>query len=612
MSARQSVSYRGHRRGWVALWRPWVLVGLFLTAFNTAAQPDSSLNPEIATGWSPQPEQRFKRQAVVTAHPLASDAALRMLRAGGSAIDAAVAAQMVLTLVEPQSSGLGGGAFLLHSDGQELLADEQLFMRPDGTPMPWREAVVGGRSVGVPGVLKMLELAHRLHGRLPWKRLFEPAIQWAERGFPVTPRLHQILQRDAYLRQDPTAAAYFYDANGQAWPVGHRLRNPALARSLRRIAQQGAKAFYQGHLAREMVDRVQSHPTQPGRLRLEDLRDYQPVVRTALCHLQSFQTLASGTRRYRICGFPPPSSGGLAIGQVLTLLQHTPARQWPHQATPQGGLPAEPWAHFFTESLRLAYADRALYVADPAFTPAPGGQWSSLLDPGYLAERARLMSSDVDGPSMKTAPAGQPSPRAQSWAPMPEQIERGTSHMSVVDSRGHAVAMTSSIEDGLGARLMVGGFLLNNQLTDFSFLPRGADGQPVANRVQAGKRPRSSMSPTLVLDAGNGELLAVLGSPGGALIIPYVAQALWALLQEQMPPQQAVSLPHLASLNGPTLLEAGRFPPGWRQQLEARGAPVREVPMTSGLHLLVRSGPPGQRVWISGVDPRREGRAVGD
>ena len=618
-----TIACRGDRLLKLAWARTCLLALLLVTGFPVVAQDDARSAPEIGTGWSPRAEQRFKHRAVVTAHPLASQAGLQMLRQGGNAMDAVVAAQMVLTLVEPQSSGLGGGAFLLHSNGRELLAldgretapalaDERLFMQADGSPMAWRDAVVGGRSVGVPGVLRMLELAHRVQGRLPWKRLFEPAIRLSEQGFAVSPRLHQILARDAALLKEPSAAAYFYDAQGRPWPVGHRLRNPALARTFKSIAQHGADALYRGPLAQALVTRVQTHPTQPGRLRMEDLADYSPVVRSALCHDQALETRSSRMRRLRFCGFPPPSSGGLAVAQVLALMQLTPAHQWPAQATADGWLPAEPWAHFFTEALRLAYADRAMYVADPAFIPAPGGQWVHLLAPAYLAERARLISPDARGNSMKTAPAGQPVPVHTPLAAMPDQPERGTSHLSIVDGLGNAVAMTSSIEDGLGSRLMVGGFLLNNQLTDFSFLPADAQGHPVANRVQPGKRPRSSMSPTLVFDAEDGDLLAVVGSPGGALIIPYVAQTLLALFQEEMSPQQAVSLPHLASLNGPTLIEVGRFPPDWRRQLEARGASVREVAMTSGLHLLMTSGPSGQRLWVSGVDPRREGRAVGD
>ena len=603
--------------------RTSLLTILLVAGLSAAAQEDPRSAPEIGTGWSPQAEQHFKHRAVVTAHPLASEAGLQMLRQGGNAIDAVVAAQLVLTLVEPQSSGLGGGAFLLHSDGRELLAldgretapalaDERLFMQADGSPMAWGDAVVGGRAVGVPGVLRMLELAHRLQGRLPWKRLFEPAIRLSEQGFPVSHRLHQIVARDAALSKEPSAAAYFYDPQGRPWPIGHRLRNPALARTLKSIARHGADALYRGPLAQALVTRVQTHPKQPGRLRMEDLAAYSPVVRSALCHVLALETRSLKTRRLRLCGFPPPSSGGLAVAQVLALMQLTPAHQWPLQVTPDGWLPAEPWAHFFTETLRLAYADRAMYVADPAFSAAPGGEWARLLDHDYLAERARLISTDDRGSSMKTAPAGQPVPMPHLGASMPEQPERGTSHLSIVDGLGNAVAMTSSIEDGLGSRLMVGGFLLNNQLTDFSFLPADAQGQPVANRVQPGKRPRSSMSPTLIFDDEDGELLAVVGSPGGSLIIPYVAQTLLALFQEEIAPQQAVALPHLASLNGPTLLEAGRFPPAWRHQLEARGAPVREVGMTSGLHLLMRTGPPGRRFWVSGVDPRREGRAVGD
>jgi gamma-glutamyltranspeptidase/glutathione hydrolase len=596
-------------RSLVAVW--WL--GIWTSVWP---QVDPRANPEPASRWQEKPAQTFHAQVIVTAHPLASDAGVRMLRQGGNAVDAAIAAQLVLTLVEPQSSGLGGGAFLLLSNGREVVAldgretapqaaDERLFLRPDGSPLPWAEAVPGGLSVGTPGVMRLLELAHRQHGKLRWSQLFEPAIRLAQQGFAVSPRLHQaIIEQASSLLQDPAAAAYFFDRSGQAWPVGHRLRNLPLARTLRHLARAGADGFYQGSLAREMVQRVREHPRNPGRLREEDLARYTAVERPALCQPHTF----SG-RTVRICGMPPPSSGGLAVAQILGLLERSEL----FQSSVSGW--AEPdvtWTHLFTEASRLAYADRAAYVADPAFVAAPGGDWRTLLAPSYLTERARALPASPTAPSMRTAPAGQPAGHTLAWAPMPDQPERGTSHLSVVDGRGQAVSLTSSIESSMGARIMVGGFLLNNQLTDFSFLPRDAQGRQIANRVEAGKRPRSSMSPTLVLDAEDDRVLAVLGSPGGSLIIPYVAQTLLALLHDRLSPQQAVSLPHVASLNGPTLIESDRFTPAWQQQLQTLGAPIHTTPMVSGLHLLVNQGSARSPRWATGIDPRREGAAAGD
>ena len=564
--------------------------------------------PEGQSGYQDKAGWQSRRFAVAAANPLATAAGYQVIQAGGSALDAAIAVQMVLTLVEPQSSGLGGGAFLLHFDGRSVqaydgretapaTADERLFLKPDGQPMSFAEAVVGGRSVGVPGSLRMLELAHRQHGQLPWARLFEPAIQLAEQGFRVSPRLHRLLAADPHLRKDPVAAAYFYDSQGQPWPVGHRLRNPELARLLQDIAAHGSKALHQGPVAQAIVDKVLSHPGNPGRLSLADLAGYQPRQREALC----FDHAVPPAKAYRICGFPPPGSGALAIGQILGLLQQTPAVALPLDGN---GLPSADWLHHYTEAARLAFADRAQYVADPDFVAPPAGSWLSLLSPDYLARRAQLI-----GPrSMPLAPPGRPEGLQTSFAPMPEQPEYGTSHISIIDAQGRAVAMTSSIEDAFGSRQMVSGLLLNNQLTDFSFVPRDAQGLAVANRVQPGKRPRSSMAPTLVFDRADGQLLMSAGSPGGALIIHYNAKTLWGSLHWGLDAQQAIDLPNFGTLSGPTLLEAGRFPQASRDALKARGHEVREIDMTSGLQVITRV--PGG--YFGGADPRREGVVMGD
>ncbi len=567
--------------------------------------------PEAASGHTDKPGWAYSRQAVAAANPLATDAGLQLLRAGGSALDAAIAVQLVLGLVEPQSSGIGGGAFLLHFDGRRVQAFDGRETAPagartdmfleNGKPLPFDEAVLSGRAVGVPGAVRMLETAHRQHGTLPWGQLFTPAITLAEQGFQVSPRLHTLLQNDPHLRKDPLAARFFYDAKGQAWPVGHVLRNPEYAHVLRRIAAQGSRALHEGPVAQAIVART-AQPPLAGALSLDDLQTYRPREREALCLDHTARA-----RTYRICGFPPPSSGQIAIGQILGLLGHTT----PQGAEWAGGLPSPDFVHRYTEASRLAFADRAQFVADPDFVSAPGGDWRSLLAPDYL----RLRSTLIGAQSMKVAPPGQPGGTKTSFAPMPMQPEYGTSHISVVDAHGRAVAMTTTIEAAFGARRMVttdparpGGFLLNNQLTDFSFAATDAQGRPIANRVEPGKRPRSSMSPTLVFDKASGELLMSGGSPGGALIIHYTAKLLAGTLHGGLNAQQAISLPNFGSLNGPTLLESGRFGLAMTEALKARGHEVREMEMTSGLQAIERTA----TGWFGGADPRREGIVLGD
>jgi gamma-glutamyltranspeptidase/glutathione hydrolase len=573
--------------------------------------PDHASQPEGASGNTSKPGWAYTRQAVAAANPLATDAGHQVLRAGGSALDAAIAVQMVLGLVEPQSSGIGGGAFLLHFDGQKVTAHDGRETAPagargdmfldQGKPLPFADAVQSGHSVGVPGVVRMLEVAHRQHGRLPWAQLLAPAITLAEQGFRVSPRLHALLQADALLKKDPLALRFFYQADGQAWPVGHVLRNPEYAHVLRGIAQAGSRALHEGPVAAAMVARTAQAP-RPGTLSLQDLASYQPRMREALC----FDHTAV-SRGYRICGFPPPSSGQIAIGQILGMLDHTTA-QGPDLS---GGLPSPDWLHRYTEASRLAFADRAQYVADPEFVSAPAGDWRSLMAPGYLRERSQLIGAQA----MKAAPAGQPGGKTTSFAPMPTQTEYGTSHISVVDAQGRAVAMTTTIEAAFGSRRMVttdptrpGGFLLNNELTDFSLAPADAQGRPIANRVEPGKRPRSSMSPTLVFDKATGQLLMSGGSPGGAAIIHYTAKLLTGTLHWGLNAQQAIDLPNFGSLGGPTLLEAQRFDRSTVDALKARGHEVREMEMTSGLQAIERT-PKG---WFGGADPRREGVVLGD
>jgi gamma-glutamyltranspeptidase/glutathione hydrolase len=574
----------------------------------TPDQPKDQAGHQAKPGWA---TQGF---SVAAAHPLATDAGYQVLKAGGSAIDAAIAVQMVLTLVEPQSSGIGGGAFVLHHDGKKVeaydgrevapsAATDKLFLDAQGKPLPFMEAVLSGLSVGVPGTLSVLETAHKEHGKLPWATLMQPAIQLAEQGFKISHRLHQALLAENDLINDAVAASYFYDAQRKPHPVGYVLKNPELAAVLRDIANRGSLALKQGAVAQALVQKVRQHPTKPGSMTLQDLAQYKVIKREPLCFDHVVQTTSKG---FQICGFPPPSSGALAIGQILGILNNTPAGKMPLQQ----GLPASDWLHFYTEAARLAFADRAQFVGDPDFVKAPSGNWKSMLHPTYLQQRSRLIGEQ----SMKVAKAGNPAEFKTAYAPMPHQDEFGTSHISVIDPYGNSVAMTTTIEAVFGSRLMVntgqgrqGGFLLNNELTDFSFAPSDAKGLPIANRVEAGKRPRSSMSPTLVFEKDTGQLKMTGGSPGGAVIIHYTGKLLIGTLQWGLNTQQAINLPNFGSLNGPTVLEEKRFPEQTLKALQARGHEVREMPLPSGLQA-IEVTPKG---FFGGADPRREGVVMG-
>ncbi len=533
------------------------------------------------------------RQMVATAHPLATEAGLDILRAGGGAIDAAVAAHMVLTLVEPQSSGIGGGGFLLHYDGAggvsaydgretaPAAAGPDMFLRPDGMPMAFYEAAVGGLAVGVPGTVRMLALAHRRHGRLPWARLFLPAIRLAEEGFPVSARLARQIADDEHLRRFPATAAYFYPG-GKSLSAGARLRNPVLAATLRAVAAD-PDAFYRGPIAADIVAAVQSATGNPGRLAAVDMAGYRAVERAALCRPY---------RRWTVCGMPPPSSGGIAVLQILGLLQgFDMAAQGP------GSVEA---VHLIAEASRLAFADRNRYVADADFVPVPV---EGLLRQDYLAARARAISP---ARRMDEALPGTPVGALSGAAPAPAAEPPSTSHLAVVDAEGEAVSFTASIESAFGARLMVGGFLLNNQLTDFAFRP-AADGRAVANRVEPGKRPRSSMSPTLVLDE-RGRLRLAIGSPGGANIIGYVAKTLIGVLDWGLAVDAAIALPNFVNRGGVTELEAGTPLESIAAPLRKLGHEVELVALTSGLQG-IEATLDGR--LVGGADPRREGVALG-
>jgi len=539
---------------------------------------------------------RADRHMVAAAHPLAAEAGRQILRDGGSAVDAAVAMQMVLTLVEPQSSGIGGGAFLLHYDaasrvvttwdGRETApaaARPDLFLAADGTPLRFYDAVLGGRSVGVPGTTRMLEAAHRAHGKLPWAQLIEPAIRLATEGFRVSPRLAAAVAVNAErLRRDPGARAYFFLPDGRPIPEGLMLANPALAETLRAIAAEGADALHRGPIAAEIAAHVRSDPN-PGLMTTDDLAAYEAKPRAPVC---------GPYRTVIVCSMGPPSSGGVAVLQILTLLGHFNMAALAPDSTDA--------AHLLAEAGRLAFADRNQYLADADFVPVPV---RGLLDPAYLTVRAQLIDRDR---ALSTPRAGNPPWRSGDLAPHADGVENGTSHFAVVDDAGNAVSMTTTVEDAFGSRMMVRGFILNNELTDFSFRPE-IDGRPVANAVRGGKRPRSSMAPAIVLDR-DGKLLAAVGSPGGARIIPYVAQALVALIDWRLDPQAAVSLPHVVTLGGPVELEADTGAAALKPALEERGHQVIVDAAESGLQVIAVTG----EGLAGGADPRREGVALGD
>ncbi|MBW0271982.1 gamma-glutamyltransferase [Nocardia sp. MH4] len=598
-------------------------------ATNAPTTQNLSTNPEIASGYrSGMTAVRTRTYAVSTANPLATEAACRVLRDGGTAADALVTAQAVLGLVEPQASGIGGGAFLVHYDaksrtveaydGRETApaAATENYLRwvsdTDRTePAPNTRA--SGRSIGVPGVLRMLELAHRDHGLTAWKELFDPAISLADSGFEISPRLAgQIAESAKDLAADEDARGYFLEADGSPKKSGTVLTNPALAKTLSAIAGDGAQAFYSGAIAQDIVEAAGSTAggRTPSLLTAGDLAGYQAKKRTALC---------TGYRKFELCGMPAPSSGGSTVAATLGILANfdIPSLR-PQDLDADGGRPDAQAVHLISEAERLAYADRNKYVADPDFVPLPGNSVLSLVHPQYLKQRSTLIDPQR---SMGTAKPGDLGPVPLGNGPQPP--EHGTSHISVVDKYGNAAAMTTTVESAFGSFHFVDGFVLNNQLTDFAADPLDPDGTPVANRLQPGKRPRSSMAPTLVFDrddAGNrGDLTLVTGSPGGSVIIQFVVKTLINTLDWGLDPQQAVSGVSFGAGNTPVTGIGGEHPAidatdngdhdPLVQRLRAMGHQVSVAPQSSGLSALQRDGKDG---WIGGADPRREGAVLGD
>lgn len=530
---------------------------------------------------------------IVAANPLAVEAGAKVLSRGGSAADAMVAVQAVLGLVEPQSSGLGGGAFLVWHDGASgeittldgretapLTVTPQLFLDADGAPLDFFEAVIGGRSVGVPGTPALMAEAHARWGRVEWSGLFTDAVRLAEDGFRVSPRLATLVARDAErLSRFPETRAYFLPG-GQPVQAGDMLRNGPYAQTLQRLAEAGAGAFYTGGIAADIVARVQGASGNPGQLSAADLAIYRIKQREAVC---------APYRPFEVCGMGPPSSGGVTVAQILGTLA-------PFDLAGLGPDDPEAW-RLIGDASRLAFADRGRYLADSDFVPVP---LEGLLAPGYLTSRAELLRRD-DALS-EVAPGAPKFDHAMDWGDDRSPERPSTSHISIVDQYGNGLSMTSSIENAFGSRLMVRGFLLNNQLTDFSFASH-AEGRPIANAVAPGKRPRSSMAPTIL--RRDGRPVLVLGSPGGSRIIGYVAKTIIAWADWDLDVQQAVRLPHLVNRFGPYDLEPGAGVLG--TQLRDLGYAVEVTAQTSGLHVIEI----GQTL-VGGADPRREGLAYGE
>jgi gamma-glutamyltranspeptidase/glutathione hydrolase len=534
------------------------------------------------------------KHMVAAAHPLAARAGADMLAAGGSAVDAAIAVQMVLTVVEPQSSGIGGGAFMMYwdaetqkvrsYDGRETAPADikpDIFLDENGKALPFFDAAKGARSVGVPGLVAMLEMSHKAHGKLPWKELFLPAISVARDGFVLSPKLHKAISRVPYLKDFEATAGVYLQKDNTPKQVGEKIRNEALARTLEKIAAGGAKAFYEGDIAKAIVDAVNNSPINPSVMTLKDFADYRAKEREAVC---------GNYHDYKVCGMGPPSSGGITLLQMLGMLKHFDLK---------GMAPLEPKTiHIVAEASRLAFADRNKYIADTDFEDVPVKQ---MLDEVYLKSRADYINEHQ---VLDMVSAGEFSVDVVSY----EGYEPpSTTHFSVVDQWGNAVSMTSSIEYVFGSAMSVGGFLLNNELTDFSFRPEVA-GVKVANRVEGGKRPRSSMTPTLVFDK-EGKLLLVIGSPGGSRIIGYVLQALLDILDWGVPVEHALRNPHYLSRGSSLELEAGTGLYNVREELEGFGHKVKMTKMNSGLHA-IKIHPDGR--LEGGVDIRGEGAVLGE
>ncbi|OEF23067.1 gamma-glutamyltransferase [Aliivibrio logei] len=580
---------------WKASTLALLISASLITPASFAAQSTDNIAPEAATGLTQQNLVEGKEWMIASANPYASEAGAEILRKGGNAIDAMVATQLVLGLVEPQSSGIGGGAFLVYwdakkkalttFDGREtapLEVTPQLFQDDKGQPLKFYDAVVGGRSVGTPGTIKLMWDTHQKLGKLDWKTLFEPAIKLAKDGFTVSPRLATLVKNDQeYLQRSPAAKTYFFNQDGSPITAGQDLKNPDYAKTLQAISDNGAVAFYQGDIAKRIVNTVRNETANPGVLNLIDFTAYQVKEREPVC---------APYRQYSICGMGPPSSGALTLGQILGMLSHYPLSD-------MGKDDVQSWK-LLGDASRLAFADRGKYMADSDYVPMPT---QGLLDNDYLKKRAELLKGKEA--LTETSAGSPPWSHAHNYA-LDEAIELpSTSHFSIVDKDRNVVSITTTIENGFGSRLMVGGFLLNNELTDFSFRSQ-VDGVPIANRIEPGKRPRSSMAPTIVME--NNKPYMAIGSPGGSQIIGYVAKTLVAHLDWDLNLQQAIDLPNMNNRFGAFEIEKDTAAEAWCPKLEKLGFTIQVKELNSGVQAIKLQGDS----LIGAADPRREGKVI--
>lgn len=576
-------------------------LSLFFPPFAFAQdQAADAIQPEQASSASVKRLVAADKQMVAAANPLAAEAGLEILRQGGNAVDAMVTVQLVLGLVEPQSSGLGGGAFLVYFDagagkltsfdGRETApaaATPKLFLDDAGQPLEFYDAVVGGRSVGTPGTVKLIVETHARYGKLPWKNVVQPAIDLARSGFAVSQRLNELVAEDKErLGRFAATRDYFFGADGEPLPVGTLLKNEAYAETLEAIAEKGAEGFYDGPIAQAIVEAVQNATDNPGRLALSDLAAYRVVERAPVC---------VDYRQFDVCGMGPPSSGALTVGQILGLIA-------PYDIAGLGPESPKAW-RLIGDASRLAFADRGRYMADIDFVPMP---LKGLLDETYLNERSKLLAGEDALAKDAVEPGLPPWDHAMLMGDDAAIELPSTSHFAIVDAAGNVVSMTTTIENGFGSRLMTRGFLLNNELTDFSFKSHDDEGRPIANAVAPGKRPRSSMAPTIVMRAG--KPFIAIGSPGGSRIIGYVAQTLIGMIDWEMDVQEAIAMPHLVNGFGTFDVEEGTAAEALAQPLRDLGFEVEARELTSGLHGIVI----GSDGLQGGADPRREGVAVGD
>ena len=574
------------------------LTPLYLYCAHALAegQAADSVAPEGATGVQIQTLTSADNFMVATANPVATKAGYDVLKAGGSAIDALVAVQMTLGLVEPQSSGIGGGAFAVYYDatskklttfdGREtapMAATPELFQDENGEPLSFYTAVIGGRSVGTPGTVKLMSELHSRYGTKPWKSLLMPAAKIAEDGFIVSPRLASSIKGSVdHLSRYPDTKAYFLNKDGSPLKAGTRLKNTAYSKTLKLLATKGEAAFYSGPIAKDIVKKVQGIEDNPGVLSELDFANYTVKERSPVC---------LPYKQYEVCGMGPPSSGALTVGQILGITKS-------FDLAKMGANSPDAW-QIIGDASRLAFADRGRYMADTDFVPMPQG----LLDSAYLAERAKLITP---GKALETVSAGEPEWRHPIAQADDIALEfPSTSHISIVDKAGNAVSITTTIESGFGSTVMSNGFLLNNELTDFSFKSH-QNGYPIANRLEPGKRPRSSMSPTIVME--NGAPYLVVGSPGGSRIIGYVAKTLIAHLEWGMDIQEAISLPNMLNRFGTFDLEKGTESESYEKALTDMGFKVNIRDLNSGIQGIVVQ----ENGLLGGADPRREGLVLGD